>query len=105
MLIDNKTNYLKFNKHGDIEINLVDCYELYYITMKNNMSVTCADEMITSFYNRTAMRHIGKDIEIPTYKTIKNVIEKYLANLVPLYKFKYHLPKELFGSKYKVFLN
>lgn len=102
MVIDDKKDFHKFNHKGDAEINLLDCYEVYYLSMKNNLSISCSDELIQSFYNRSAIRHFGEAIEIPTYKTIKNVIEKDLSNLIPLYKFTYHLPTELFGTKYKV---
>ena len=97
--IEKDYNYYHFNKRNSECIDIRDVIEIYRYVMKNSLSVACAEDLIESFFRRTAFNHIGKEIPISTFDTIKTNLEKDLSKLMPLKNLYYDLPKIFFGSK------
>ena len=60
-------DYNHFNNKNGEHIENKDIYEMYHNAMQNSLSDACCENLMQSFHERTAKRHMdGKVIEMPT---------------------------------------
>jgi hypothetical protein len=82
-------------------VNNADCYTFYLNGIKLGLTESEANELRQHYYIDTPMRHMGKPIPIPKWRAVRRAFEKDLRYLLPLTKFCFPLPVQLYGPANK----